>query len=38
MRNGDGVSKDLTEAVRWYRTAAEQGNEEAQEALNRLHL
>ncbi len=35
MRNGDGVSKDLTEAVRWYRTAAEQGNEEA---LNRLHL
>jgi len=28
--NGDGVSKNLTEAARWYELAAAQGNVEAQ--------
>ena len=34
--NGDGVPKDLSEAVRWYRKAAEQGHAPAQSALRRL--
>ena len=33
---GDGVEKDLREAVRWYRKAAEQGDKEAQRALQKL--
>lgn len=31
--NGDGVEKDLKEAVKWYRKAAEQGNGNAQNNL-----
>ena len=33
---GEGVSKDLTEARRWYQKAADQGDEDAKEALKRL--
>ncbi|MFA6102820.1 MAG: tetratricopeptide repeat protein [Victivallaceae bacterium] len=32
-QNGDGVDKDMTKAVVWYRKAAEQGNAEAQNNL-----
>jgi len=35
---GDGVSQDEAEAVRWYRLAAEQGNAEAQLALGGMQL
>ena len=31
--NGQGVDKDLVEAVRWYRKAAEQGHAQAQTNL-----
>ena len=31
--NGDGVEKDLSEAEKWYRKAAEQGHAEAKETL-----
>ena len=31
--NGDGVAKDLKQAVYWYRKAADQGHAEAKEAL-----
>ncbi len=34
--NGDGVSKDIDEARKWYRKAADQGHEAAKEALKRL--
>ena len=34
--NGDGVEKDLKLAAEWYRKAAVQDHEEAQEALKRL--
>ena len=34
--NGNGVAKDLAEAVKWYRKAAEQGNADAQTALRKL--
>ena len=34
--NGNGVTEDDEEAVKWYRKAAEQGVEEAQRALNEL--
>ena len=33
---GEGVSKDLVEAAKWYQKAAEQGHTEAQDALGRL--
>ncbi len=32
--NGLGVMQDRQEALKWYRMAAEQGNENAIEALN----
>jgi TPR repeat protein len=34
----EGVPKDLTEAVTWYRKAEEQGHEEAIEALHQLNI
>jgi len=34
--HGNGVAESLVEAMRWYRRAAEQGLQEAQEALERL--
>lgn len=34
--NGEGVSKDMSEAVKWWRKAAEQGDEDAKKALNSL--
>jgi hypothetical protein len=34
---GDGITKDLSEAVKWYRKAAEQGSLEAQVALGDLY-
>ena len=34
--NGRGVAKDDVEAMKWYRKAAEQGNENAKSALRRL--
>ena len=33
---GDGVAKDMIEAVKWYRKAAEQGHEGAKKALSYL--
>jgi TPR repeat protein len=33
---GLGVEQDYTQAVHWYRKAAEQGDTDAQEAVNRL--
>lgn len=33
---GKGVTKDETQAVAWYRKAAEQGNTDAQANLTRL--
>ncbi len=35
-RDGDGVEQDLKKALVWYKKAAEQGNEKAIEALERL--
>ena len=32
--NGEGIEKNLTEAMKWYRKAAEQGNENALNNLN----
>lgn len=34
--NGDGVEKDLSEAVIWCRKAADQGHAEAQDMLRKL--
>ena len=34
--NGEGVTKDYAEAVKWFRKAAEQGQAEAKEALKAL--
>ena len=34
--NGRGVRRDRVEAVRWYRLAAEQGDADAETALDRL--
>ncbi len=34
--NGEGVAKDLKEAVRWYRAAADKGHADAKKALERL--
>ncbi|MDA8031484.1 MAG: sel1 repeat family protein [Alphaproteobacteria bacterium] len=36
--SGDGVSKDLRKAARWYREAAEQGHTEAQNFLGILYM
>jgi hypothetical protein len=33
---GRGVARDLAEAARWYRKAADAGNAEAERALKRL--
>ena len=33
---GEGVTKDYAEAVKWFRKAAQQGNQEAKKALNDL--
>lgn len=35
---GDTVAKDLQQAAKWYRMAAEQGHEPASEALKRLGM
>ena len=32
---GDGVQADMSEAIKWYRMAANQGNQNAKEALKR---
>ena len=34
---GDVVTKDYAEAVKWYRKAAEQGNAEAQQLLGKVY-
>jgi hypothetical protein len=34
--SGEGVSQDFGEAANWYRNGAQQGNEEAADALNQL--
>ena len=34
--NGDGVTRDLDEAAKWYRLAAERGDTDAKAALERL--
>jgi TPR repeat protein len=34
--NGTGISKDLTQAIRWYRAAAAAGDAEAKATLSRL--
>ena len=36
FENGEGVPQDYTEAIRWYRLAADQGHGKAQEKLNML--
>ena len=36
--NGRGVPQDDTEAVKWYRKAAEQGHAEAQNNLGVMYL
>lgn len=36
-KNGEGVEKDLGEAVKWYRKAAEQGENRAQNSLGDLY-
>ena len=36
--NGEGVAKDLAEAVKWYRLASEQGLAEAQSALAEIEM
>lgn len=36
--NSEGVSKDYAEAAKWYRLAAEQGYDDAKEALKRLNV
>ncbi len=33
---GEGVEQDLEEAAKWYRLAAEQGHEDAKEALEKM--
>ena len=35
--NGEGVTKDLYEAVKWYRRAAGHGDARARAALERLN-
>ncbi|MBQ9771958.1 MAG: sel1 repeat family protein, partial [Lentisphaeria bacterium] len=36
--NGEGVQKDLVQAVFWFRKAADQGYAQAQEALKKLKV
>ena len=36
MIHGEGVEQDKAEALKWYRKAAEQGFEPAEEALKNL--
>ena len=33
---GNGVTKDLSEAVKWYKMAAKQGDRDAQKKLKKL--
>ena len=33
---GNGVEQNMTEAIKWFRKSAEQGNEDAKEALDKL--
>jgi TPR repeat protein len=35
--NGEGVPQDYSEAVKWYRLAAEQGDAKAQNALGAMY-
>ena len=35
---GQGVPKDMDEAIRWYRKAAEQGNKDAEKRLEVLEF
>ena len=35
--NGVGVAQDNTEAVKWYRLAADQGNADAQKAMGNMY-
>jgi TPR repeat protein len=37
-RNGRGVIKDLSEAVRWYRKSAEQGSDNGQASLGSMYI
>ena len=34
--NGQGVQKDINQAKKWYKKAAELGSEEGKDALDRL--
>jgi len=34
--NGEGVPKDIKKAARWYKEAADYGNDDARAALERL--
>ena len=36
-RSGDGVEKDLTEAIKWFKKAAEQGHEDAKWELANMY-
>ena len=36
-RTGQGITKDHTEAVRWYRLGAEQGNSDAENMLGLMY-
>ena len=36
--NGEGVTKDYAEAVRWWRKAAEQGHADAKRRLNEMGI
>jgi TPR repeat protein len=38
FEHGVGVTKDEREAVRWYRLAADQGDEDARRAVERAGL
>lgn len=35
---GEGVTKDYAEAIRWYRKAAEQGQDKAKRRLNEMGI
>ena len=36
--NGEGVSKDYSQAMLWYKKAADKGNEDAKSALKRIRM
>jgi TPR repeat protein len=36
LENGDGVAKDSTEAIAWYRVAADEGSAEARDFLRKV--